>query len=149
MWKRKEPEIPVQPVTPAPAARPAMPAGAPPAPPRPATTHIGASMSIEGDIRAAEDLFINGVVKGKIETSGHLVTVGPKGKVEAQIQAREVAIAGEVKGSIKALQKISLTKEAKLIGDIQAAGIMIEDGADFKGSINIVRPEGKAAAASE
>jgi cytoskeletal protein CcmA (bactofilin family) len=109
-------------------------------------TRIGSTMKIKGEIRCEEDLFIDGEVEGKIELGNHQVTIGQNGKVKANIRAREVSISGNVNGTIEASHKISLSKDARLIGDIQTSGIMIEDGADFKGSINIIRKEAAAKA---
>ena len=104
---------------------------------------IGKGMTVRGDIRSQEDLYVDGEVEGKIELEKHVLTVGPAGKVDASIRAREVVISGSVTGDIEALHKIVIHKDAKLIGDIKTAGISIQDGAYFKGSIDIVPGEAK------
>ena len=104
---------------------------------------IGASMEIKGEIRSREELMVEGDVEGIVE-SHSTVTVGPNGKVKANIKAREVAIFGSVRGNIEVAEKIAIREKGSLIGDIKTAGISIDDGAYFKGSIDIVRPEPKA-----
>lgn len=105
---------------------------------------IGASMRIKGDIRSQEELYIDGEVDGTLET-GHCLTVGPNGKVKANIKARQVTIFGTVQGNVEASEKIAIRQNGSLIGDIRTAGIMIDDGSYFKGSIDIIRPERAAA----
>jgi cytoskeletal protein CcmA (bactofilin family) len=125
-----------------------MPAAAPPRPePQQARVNaaIGASMTIKGDIRASEELVVDGEVEGTVESQS-LLTVGPKGKVQANIKAREVVIFGSVRGNVEVSDKIAIREQGSLVGDIKTAGISIDDGAYFKGSIDIVRPEPKAAA---
>jgi len=101
---------------------------------------IGASMEIKGDIRSREELMVEGDVEGTVESQS-TVTIGPNGKVKANIRAREVAIYGAVRGNIEVAEKIAIREKGSLIGDIKTAGISIDDGAYFKGSIDIVRPE--------
>lgn len=99
-------------------------------------------MHIKGEIRSDEELMVDGEVEGIVE-SGSLVTIGRNGKVRANIKAREVAIYGSVKGNIEALEKLAIRDQGSLVGDIKTAGISIDDGAYFKGSIDISRPEPK------
>jgi cytoskeletal protein CcmA (bactofilin family) len=105
---------------------------------------IGASMRIKGEIHTQEELLVDGEVEGLME-SHSLVTVGPKGRVRANIRAREVVIYGEVKGNVEVSHKLAIREQGSLIGDVKSAGISIDDGAYFKGNIDIVRPEQKAA----
>jgi cytoskeletal protein CcmA (bactofilin family) len=102
-------------------------------------------MRINGDILTEEELLVDGEVEGSMESKS-LVTVGPKGKVRANIKAREVVIYGDVKGNVEVSHKIAIREQGSLIGDVKSAGISIDDGAYFKGSIDIMRPEPKAAA---
>lgn len=104
---------------------------------------IGPSMTIKGEIRAREELLVDGEVEGLVESQS-LLTVGANGKVRGDIKAREVAIFGSVRGNVVVAEKIAIREQGSLIGDIKAAGISIDDGAYFKGSIDIVRPEPKA-----
>ncbi len=104
---------------------------------------IGPSMFIRGDISTDEELLVDGEVEGSLG-SHSLLTVGPHGKVRANIKAREVIIYGSVHGNVEVSEKIAIRDHGSLVGDIRAAGISIDDGAYFKGSIDIVRPEPKA-----
>jgi cytoskeletal protein CcmA (bactofilin family) len=106
------------------------------------TATIGASMQIKGEIRTHEELLVDGEVEGSLE-SHSLLTVGPNGKVKANIKAREVVIFGSVRGNVEVSEKIAIREKGNLVGDIKTAGISIDDGAYFKGSIDIVRPEPK------
>jgi cytoskeletal protein CcmA (bactofilin family) len=103
---------------------------------------IGSSMRIVGDIRTNEELLIDGEVEGSVE-SHSLLTVGHSGTVHANIKAREVIIFGKVQGNVEVAEKIAIREEGSLVGDIKAAGIGIDDGAYFKGSIDIIRPDPK------
>src|ERR1700692_3336617 len=102
---------------------------------------IGKSVVLKGQIYGREDLTIDGEVEGTVELQEHRLTVGPNGKVVATIKAREIVVLGTVQGNIETRDKIDIRKEAKVVGDIRTARIVIEDGAYFKGSIDIVRAE--------
>jgi cytoskeletal protein CcmA (bactofilin family) len=103
---------------------------------------IGPSMMIKGEIRAREELLVDGEVEGILESQS-LLTVGANGKVRGNIKAREVAIFGSVRGNVEVTDKVAIRQQGSLIGDIKSAGISIDDGAYCKGSIDIVRPEPK------
>jgi cytoskeletal protein CcmA (bactofilin family) len=103
---------------------------------------------IKGQIFSREDLTIDGEIDGSVELQEHRLTVGPNGKVQAGVKAREVVVLGTIQGNVEATDKIEIRKDARLVGDIKTVRIVIEDGAFFKGSIDIVRPEAKAAAAA-
>ncbi len=150
MWnKRNDEGAGTRPMAPEP-PRTAAPAPAPVSVPRhepaPAaskqTAVIGPSMHIIGEIRTDEELLVDGEVEGSLE-SHSLLTVGPNGKVHANIKAREVVIFGSVHGNVEAAEKIAIREQGSLVGDIKTAGISIDDGAYFKGSIDIMRPEPK------
>jgi len=100
---------------------------------------LGKSVIVKGQIFSREDLTIDGEVEGTVELQEHRLTVGPNGKVMATIKAREICIIGTVNGNVEASDKIDIRKEAKLVGDIRTARIVIEDGAYFKGNIDIIR----------
>ncbi len=136
---------PIQTAAPVRAAAPPPPA-ATTAPRQPAV--IGPSMMIKGEIRAREELIVDGEVEGTLESQS-LLTVGANGKVRGDIKAREVAIFGSVRGNVIVAEKIAIRDQGSLIGDIKSAGISIDDGAYFKGSIDIVRPEPKATKAMQ
>jgi cytoskeletal protein CcmA (bactofilin family) len=104
---------------------------------------IGKSVMIKGQIFSREDLTIDGEIDGSVELHEHRLTVGPNGKLQAGVKAREVVVLGTIHGNVEASDKIDIRKDAKLVGDIKTTRIVIEDGAYFKGSIDIVRPEAK------
>jgi cytoskeletal protein CcmA (bactofilin family) len=121
--------------------------------PRPETQRgsnaiLGKSVIVKGQIHGREDLTIDGEVEGTIELQEHRLTVGPNGKVVATIKAREVVVLGTVHGNIETREKIEIRKEAKLVGDIRTARIVIEDGAYFKGTVDITRAEAPRPAAA-
>lgn len=120
--------------------------------PRPGVATIGTSMRIKGDIVAQEELYIDGEVEGSLALQ-HSLTVGPNGKVRADIKARELTILGSVRGNVEISGKLAIRGNGSLVGDVRTAGISIDDGAYFKGGIDIVRTEpaknGKPASAAE
>ncbi len=109
--------------------------------------NIGKAVRVVGQIFTKEDLYVDGDVEGTIESLDNKITIGPNGRVQAGIRAREVVILGQVQGNVEASDKVDIRKEAKLVGDITTARISIEDGALFKGSIDIKKAEVKAGAA--
>jgi len=109
---------------------------------------LGKSVIVKGQIFGREDLTIDGEVEGTVELQEHRLTIGPNGKVTAGVKAREVVVQGTIHGNVEARDKVEIRKEAKLVGDIRTARIVIDDGAYFKGNIDIVRSDlAKAAAA--
>jgi cytoskeletal protein CcmA (bactofilin family) len=108
---------------------------------RSGTAVLGKSVVVKGQIYGREDLTIDGEVEGTVELQEHRLTIGPSGKVVATIKAREVVVLGTVHGDIETREKIEIRKEAKMVGDIRTARVVIEDGAYFKGSIDIIRAE--------
>ena len=108
---------------------------------------LGKSVIVKGQIFSREDLTIDGEVEGTVELQEHRLTVGPNGKVRASVKAREIVVLGTIHGNVETTDKIDIRKEAKLVGDIKTARIVIEDGAYFKGNIDIVRAEAPRAAA--
>ena len=112
-------------------------------------TIIGEHISIEGSIRGSEDLEIKGSMNGNIELEKHNFKVGPSGKMDGEIAARNVSVSGEFKGNIKSHEKVQLTREADFFGEIRAKSISIEDGAYIKGMIELDRePNRKSSPAS-
>lgn len=109
-------------------------------------TIIGDQIYIEGTIRGEEDLLIEGTVKGSIEMKAHHLTVGPKGKVEAEVNAANVTISGALVGNISATGKVKITKEADFNGEIKAKSISVEDGAYLKAVIELERDPMKKSA---
>jgi cytoskeletal protein CcmA (bactofilin family) len=104
---------------------------------------IGKGLFITGEITGAESLFIDGKVEGSINLPGNRVTVGRNGKVAASITAREIVVLGKVRGNVSASDRVDIRAEGALTGDVAAARISIEDGAFFKGGIDICKPDGK------
>jgi len=109
-------------------------------------TVFGKSMKIIGEIFSEEDLYVDGELEGTLELRNRL-TIGPSGKATANIRAKEVVVFGTVRGNVEAEDRISLRAGASIVGDIKTAGIVIEDGAYFKGGIDISRVEPVAPAA--
>ncbi len=114
--------------------------------------HIGKSVVVKGELSGSEDLYLDGEVEGNIELHEHALTIGPNGKVRANIHARDVVVHGKVDGNIHANERVELKKSAVLSGDISTQRIIIEDGAFFKGAIDIQKETpkvvGKTATAS-
>ena len=105
------------------------------------TASIGKSVIIKGQLFSREDLYVDGEVEGSVDILEHRLTVGPNGKLMAGVKAREIVVLGTIHGNVEAAEKIEIRKDAKLVGDIKTQRIVIEDGAYFKGSIDIVRVE--------
>jgi cytoskeletal protein CcmA (bactofilin family) len=102
-----------------------------------ATARLGASLHIKGEITGNEDLQIDGSVEGLVQLEDRKLTVGASARVTADIIAREVIVYGNVKGNLRARDRIEIKKDGSVVGDLTTARIMIEDGAYFKGSIEI------------
>jgi cytoskeletal protein CcmA (bactofilin family) len=109
---------------------------------------ISKGLFIKGEITGSESLFIDGKVEGSINLNGNRVTVGRNGQVAASITAREVVVLGKVRGNVTATDRVDIRAEGALTGDVAAARISIEDGAFFKGGIDIRKPDQKPAAAT-
>jgi cytoskeletal protein CcmA (bactofilin family) len=160
MWKRDEaPKVGGGPSQPAPAASPTAPAPAPatePARPQAVasvdtrrglekTVNIGKSVIIKGELNGSEDLTIEGQVEGKIELRQNVLTIGPNGKIKAQVFAKAVIILGEVTGNVTATEKVDIRDNGSVDGDIAAPRVAIAEGAHFRGSIDMQRTGGKPA----
>jgi len=162
MWKpTNQPATPGRPTEPErPSATvPTAPVATEPATqPRPVTTTtsdqatIGKSLVIKGEVTGSESLYIDGRVEGSINLSGNRVTVGRNGVVSANINAREIVVLGKVRGNLTASDRVDIRSDGSLTGDVVAARISIEDGAFFKGGIDIrkagAKPEEVKAAAA-
>ncbi len=103
------------------------------------TARLGASLHIKGEISGNEDLHIDGSVEGLVQLDDRKLTVGASAKLTADVVAREVVVYGSVKGNLRARDRIEIKKDGSVVGDLTTARIMIEDGAYFKGSIEIDR----------
>ena len=148
MWKPNQggstpsaPE-PVRPAAGAPGFDTARPAGtaAAGAIPNGEQATIGKSLVIKGEVSGSESLYIDGKIEGAINLPGNRVTVGRNGQVAANIMAREVVVLGKVRGNVHASDRVDIRSEGSLTGDVAAARISIEDGAYFKGGIDIRKP---------
>jgi cytoskeletal protein CcmA (bactofilin family) len=106
---------------------------------------LGSSLRVKGDISGTEDLLIDGAVEGRIQLDERKLTVGTTAKLTADINARDVVVYGYVKGNVHATGKIEIKKGGSVNGDLTTAQILIEDGADFRGSIEIDRGTEKEA----
>jgi len=104
---------------------------------------IGKGLFVKGEITGSESLFIDGKVEGSINLPGSRVTVGRNGQVAASINAREIVVLGKVRGNVTASDRVDIRAEGSLCGDVTVARISIEDGAYFKGGIDIRKPETK------
>ncbi len=153
MWKPNQPGTgstpgtpePVRPATsPTPSYEPATAAAvrpsAPTTPPAGDQATIGKSLIIKGEVSGSESLYIDGKIEGTINLAGNRVTVGRNGQVAANISAREVVVLGKVRGNIQASDRVDIRSEGSLTGDVIAQRISIEDGAFFKGGIDIRKP---------
>src|SRR5476651_1018563 len=152
MWKRDEA---VRPASGQPAA------GQPPAPtqvgapgPRPAETshlmekdivNIGKSVVIKGELNGSEDLTIEGHVEGTIQLREHVLTIGPNGRIKAQVFAKAVIVLGEVTGNVTASDKVDIRDNGSVDGDIVSPRVAIAEGAHFRGSVDMQRKPGQQA----
>ena len=109
---------------------------------------IGKSLVVKGEVSGSESLYIDGKVEGAINLAGNRVTVGRNGQVAANISAREIVVLGKVRGNCQASDRVDIRSEGSLTGDVIAARISIEDGAFFKGGIDIRKPGNEAKGAA-
>jgi cytoskeletal protein CcmA (bactofilin family) len=146
MWKRDEAVKPTsgQPATPAPVV--STPLASAPAAPQPESrrierdmVNIGKSVVIKGELNGSEDLTIEGQVEGKIELKDHVLTIGPNGKIKAQVFAKAVIVLGEVNGNVTASEKVDIRDGGSVDGDIIAPRVAIAEGAHFRGSVDMQR----------
>jgi len=105
---------------------------------------IGKSLVIKGEVTGSESLYIDGRVEGSINLAGNRVTIGRNGVVSANINAREIVVLGKVRGNLTASDRVDIRSDGSLTGDVVAARISIEDGAFFKGGIDIRKAGQKA-----
>jgi cytoskeletal protein CcmA (bactofilin family) len=154
MWKRDESVKPAPPPAPAPAA-PAAPAVSMPAPSSERRTqtlqgenvNIGKSVVIKGELSGSEDLTIEGNVEGRIELKENILTIGPNGKIRAEVFAKSVIVLGEVSGNVTASEKVDIRDNGSVDGDITSPRVAIAEGAHFRGSVDMQKGGPKAAAA--
>src|SRR6187431_422742 len=143
MWKRDE--------APKPTSQPPAPAAVTPSQPVSAASqpehrrierdmvNIGKSVVIKGELNGSEDLTIEGHVEGKIELRDHVLTIGPNGKIKAEVFAKAVIVLGEVAGNVSATEKVDIRDRGSVDGDIVSPRVAIAEGAHFRGSVDMGR----------
>ena len=107
--------------------------------------NIGKSVVIKGELNGSEDLTIEGHVEGKIELKDHVLTIGPNGKIKAQVFAKAVIVLGEVNGNVTASEKVDIRDGGSVDGDIVSPKVAIAEGAHFRGSVDMQRKSGTSA----
>lgn len=148
MWKKREDEksgawgeSPNVPSPPAHSATSPVPTGTSRTPFE--SAKIGSSVTLKGELFGSEDLYIDGAVQGRIELHGHTLTVGPNGRIHADISAKSIVIHGKVDGNVHGSDKVELKSSAVLAGNITARRIAIEEGGFLKGKVELVTEEAK------
>ncbi len=150
MWGKKEEPVEsvstpaaAEPVKTRPLSRPASSASVPAASPsrNQSTATIGKSLKIKGTLGGHEDVYVDGEVEGNIELEENTLTVGPNGNINADVKAKNITVLGRLTGNVFAGERIEIRKTGSLEGDVTSKRIVIEDGAVFRGSIDIVKPE--------
>src|SRR5215204_4313022 len=144
MWKRDESVKPAAP----PATPAAAPTAAAPIAPQASETraqlgrdmvNIGKSVVIKGELSGSEDLTIEGHVEGRIDLKDNVLTIGPNGKIKAEVFAKAVVVLGEVTGNINATEKVDIRDNGSVDGDIASPRVAIAEGAHFRGSVDMQR----------
>lgn len=163
MWGRKDEggstptstPNPTEPTPPRPAPRPPTSSGsapvvsaAKPVERKGGQALIGKSLKVKGTITGHEDLYVDGEIEGTVELEENSLTVGPNGNVNADVKARDITVLGRLTGNVRAGERIEIRKTGSLEGDLTTSRIVIEDGAVFRGSIDIVKPEPSGGSAS-
>src|SRR5881397_4225822 len=153
MWKRDEAVRPASGQPAAPQSPSPMSAGVPG--PRSDASHlmekdivnIGKSVVIKGELNGSEDLTIEGHVEGTIQLKEHVLTIGPNGRIKAQVFAKSVIVLGEVTGNVTESDKVDIRDNGSVDGDIVSPRVAIAEGAHFRGSVDMQRKGGPAPAA--
>src|SRR6266545_2799068 len=153
MWKRDEAVKPTGPGTPATPGAPAQHPTQANAPAQPEArrqqmmerdvVNIGKSVVIKGELNGSEDLTVEGHVEGRIELKDHVLTIGPNGKIKAQVFAKAVIVLGEVNGNVTATEKVDIRDGGSVDGDIVSPRVAIAEGAHFRGSVDMQRKPGQ------
>ena len=145
MWRKQDEPKPsvspadlVVPSVPPPQRSPAMPVATEPAAPAGLVTK---AITIKGEITGREDLFIDGEVSGTVRITEGNVTIGPNGRVTADIEAREILVRGKVKGALRGRERVTLGPTGEVAGDVSTRRIVIEEGAVIPGNVDVVRAE--------
>lgn len=155
MWKRDESVKPAAPPAPTPAAAPSAHVGTASAASEPRAqlgrdmVNIGKSVVIKGELSGSEDLTIEGHVEGRIDLKGNVLTIGPNGKIKAEVFAKAVVVLGEVTGNVTASEKVDIRDNGSVDGDIASPRVAIAEGAHFRGSVDMQRAGVKAQAQNQ
>jgi cytoskeletal protein CcmA (bactofilin family) len=152
MWTKQQTQTEAPPAPPQAAKPPVVAFSSPSNPglgssPARGSARLGSSLHIKGHITGTEDLQIDGKVEGPISLRGHGLTVGPTAQLTSEIHAREVVVYGKVVGNVHSRDRVDVKSDGSIIGDISTARISIEDGAQFKGRIEIDPTKSQTAAA--
>ena len=145
MWKRDESVKPATPPAHTPAATPSAPVAAAPGVNEPRTqlgrdnVNIGKSVIIKGELSGSEDLTIEGHVEGRIDLKDNVLTIGPNGKIKAEVFAKAVVVLGEVTGNVTASEKVDIRDNGSVDGDIASPRVAIAEGAHFRGAVDMQR----------
>ena len=107
--------------------------------------HIGKSIVVKGELSGSEDVYVEGIVEGKIELRNHSLTVGPNGNVKAAVIAKAVVVQGKLDGTVTASDRVELQKSAVVNGDVTAQHVAIEEGAFLNGKVDVQQAPGKSA----
>ncbi len=108
-------------------------------------SHLGPSLTVRGDLLAAEDLYFDGKLEGSLSVPNHCAVIGPRAQVKADIDAKEIVVHGNVQGNLRAADRVQIRLSGSVQGDIVTSRIQIDDGANFRGRIEIQRPEAASA----
>ena len=153
MWKRDEAPKPSAPAAPAPAAHQPVSTASVPQPENRRierdVVNIGKSVVIKGELNGSEDLTIEGHVEGKIELKDHVLTIGPNGRIKAQVLAKSVIVLGEVNGNVTATEKVDIRDGGSVDGDIISPRVAIAEGAHFRGTVDMQRKNAPAQQAQQ
>ncbi len=150
MWKRDESVKPAAPPASSPVVAPSAPAAAAPSASEPRAhlgrdmVNIGKSVVIKGELSGSEDLTIEGHVEGRIDLKDNVLTIGPNGKIKAEVFAKSVVVLGEVTGNVTASEKVDIRDNGSVDGDIASPRVAIAEGAHFRGSVDMQRAGQKA-----
>jgi cytoskeletal protein CcmA (bactofilin family) len=154
MWKRDESVKPAAPPASTPVAAHSAPAAAASVANEPRAlgrdmVNIGKSVIIKGELSGSEDLTIEGHVEGRIDLKDNVLTIGPNGKIKAEVFAKSVVVLGEVTGNVTASEKVDIRDNGSVDGDIASPRVAIAEGAHFRGAVDMQRQGAKAQPAQQ
>ena len=143
MWRKEEhkPSSPAPDLVVSPAPEQPRSLAAQPIEPGAAAGNVSRAISIKGEVTGREDLFIDGEVQGSIHITDGNVTIGPNGRVTADIEAREIVVRGKVKGSLRGRERVQIGRTGEVAGDILSRRLAVEEGAALSGKVDVARGE--------